>query len=116
MEHITIDMGEIQKKQQKIQKVYIPRCWVCMDRGYLLFNRKFGKREYEHIAHCICDTGRGYTFYGPNVKEHPSEFYVPSIEEIVDTDTMARENIQEFINKYRDNPDVMSELKKRGVA
>lgn len=116
MKPITIDISDMQKKPAPKKKVYIPKCWVCMDRGFLLFTRKKGKHEYEHIAHCVCSAGSKYAFYGPDAKEQPSEFYVPSIKEIVDTDTMAKENLHDFIEKYRYDVEVMEKLRERGVA
>ncbi len=114
---ITFDVETLKDNTPaKMQEVKIPQCWVCMDQGFLIYNKEVNRWMGEFIAHCTCPEGTKYMYDGTKCKR-PSQYHISSIADLVDPEMMARENIQAFIEKYKDNEQVMGKLQQiRGKA
>ena len=41
-------------------KRYPPKCWICVDEGCVIFEKKIGKLSYEMFARCRCKKGQDY--------------------------------------------------------
>jgi len=82
----------------------IPYCWICMDDGVVLYRKEAG----EYVAHCICDAGREFEYKG-------KDYYVPSVEEILDPDEHARNNIKNWLDAHENNSEAKKELEQRGI-
>lgn len=86
----------------------IPYCWICMDNGIVLYTKKTGEFTAEYAVHCICDAGKEFEYKG-------EDYYVPSVEEILDPDEHARNNIKNWLEAHKNNPEARKELAQRGI-
>lgn len=99
------------EKPQKT-KVYIPNCWICMDKGFVLYR---DANHYEYIAHCTCVNGYQWAYDGRKCTKNPSPFYAPSVAEKFDVEKLAADNFWNWWNIYRDKPGIKEELERRGI-
>lgn len=94
-----------------MSKVNIPECWVCLDRGAVLYRDKEG---YEFITHCICKAGNHWQYDGRMCKK-PTKYYIPSVAERFDVHDLARQNIMTWWRSNRHKPETIKALKEQGV-
>ncbi len=92
-------------------RINIPKCWICRDTGIVIYNKKTEQGEYEYVAHCICDEGNKYKYDGQMCKDYKSNYYIPSIAEVTDPETIAKENISDFYRRNNENVEVINKLK-----
>ena len=114
MESINLKINEDTIKNINNKKVKIPRCFVCMDEGTIIYIKKVNGIDYEYIASCTCDKAKGYRYDGKecNVK---SDNYIAEANRLFNTDKLYTENLNKFIEKHMDNKEVMEELERRGI-
>lgn len=114
MQSINLKINEDTIKSISNKKIKIPRCFVCMDEGSIIYTKKVNGIDYEYIASCTCDKAKGYRYNGNecNVK---SDNYIADANKIFDTSRLYNYNLNKFIEKYRGNKEVMEELERRGI-
>lgn len=86
----------------------IPECWICLDSGVVLYTKKVDGYMDEHTAHCICDAGEEFCYEG-------EYYWVSSVEEVLDIDEHAKNNIKHWLNAHKNNPAARKELAQRGI-
>jgi len=79
--------------------VKIPKCWVCMDQGFVYYYKKENGILYEMTARCTCIQGQ------------KAGNEIPCIHHSLIED-IAKMNFEEFKRKY---PKAVEELSKRVV-
>jgi predicted RNA-binding Zn-ribbon protein involved in translation (DUF1610 family) len=52
--------AEEQKEIAK-HKLQDLKCWICMDRGVVIYHAQLNDMSYEYAASCICSAGAGYS-------------------------------------------------------
>jgi hypothetical protein len=115
MAGVSIDVEVLMSDKSKEDKeIKLPECWVCMDTGMILYNKKTELGEYEYIAHCICQAGLLYHYDGKECK-NKSPYYIPSVAEVADPATIAKDNIIEFYERNKNNEKVVKTLEMRGI-
>lgn len=83
----------------------IPECWICMDDGVILYTKKVEGRITEYVAHCICEEGEAFSYEG--------EYnWIPSVEEVLDPDEHAKNNLKNWLDALKDNPEAKKEAKR----
>lgn len=83
-------------------KIHIPKCFICMDLGFILYRKQVGELSGEFVAHCSCKTGEGYNYDGQRC-EKKSPYRIPPAGEVLDVEHVAMENFSEWwgLNKYK---------------
>lgn len=92
-------------------KAHIPACWICMDRGFILYR---DTNHYEFILHCTCPRGQEWAYDGRKC-ERKSPYYAPSVAEKFDTGKIATDNFWEWWKANKDRPGIKEELERRGI-
>lgn len=87
--------------------VKIPECWVCFDKGYVLYQDKDG---YEFINHCICKAGTKWQYDGRKCEKRPSQYYIPSVAEKFDVHELAKQNFFHWREINRNKPGIEKAL------
>jgi hypothetical protein len=100
------DMGRLPENGGVALK--IPECWICLDSGVVSYTKKVDGYTAEHVAHCICDAGEEFNYEGEN-------YWVPSVEEVIDPDEHAKNNIKNWLDAHKNNPEARKELSQRGI-
>jgi hypothetical protein len=113
MGSVEINVEVMGHQLEDSKKVNMPECWICLDEGIIVYNKKEEQSEYEHVAHCICEAGKKYAYDGRMCKDYKSDYYIPSIAEVTDPETVAKENLSDFYRRNKDNVEVIEELKRR---
>jgi hypothetical protein len=98
----------------KKQEVYIPQCWVCMDRGFILYQKQIGDTKAEYAAHCTCRAGEAYRYDGAKC-EKKSEYRIPSIVEVLDPQRLAAENFRVWWEANKKKDGIVKAMKERGI-
>lgn len=75
------------------------KCWVCMDRGFVLYKKTENCHEYEFIAHCVCTEGMKYIYDGSKCKDRKSDYYVEDVRKVFDVVELAKQNYFEFVKR-----------------
>ena len=70
--------------------------------------------EYEYLASCNCKKANDYKYNGRDC-EIKSYNYIADANRIFDTSRLYNDNLNKFIDKYKDNKEAMEELKRRGI-
>lgn len=73
-------------------------CLICFDKGFIEYRTVEG---YGYIAHCICNKGKKYEYNGSLCKEK-SDYYIPSIYELVDVQEVELDNIKEYCRLHNE--------------
>lgn len=103
---------ELPKRRRKTTEVRIPECWICMDKGFILYK----DNEYrEFVLHCICPRGTAYSYSGKRIENSSCSCYVPSVEEKFDKNQLIADNFYEWWNVYRNIEGYREELIRRGI-
>jgi hypothetical protein len=92
--------------------VVIPKCWICMDLGFVLYK---DEKRREFLAHCTCPNGSTWAYDGSKCENRPSPYYAPSAEQKFDTTQIAKTNFLRWWKAYKDKPGVRKELERRGL-
>lgn len=92
--------------------VKIPECWVCFDKGYVLYQDKDG---YEFINHCICKAGTKWQYDGRKCEKRPSQYYIPSVAEKFDVHELARDNLLNWWQRNKHRSGVKEALIAKGI-
>ena len=92
--------------------VKVPECWVCLDKGLVLYQDKDG---YEFITHCICKAGNRWQYDGRKCLKNPSKYYIPSVMEKFDVHDLARENLINWCQIYIHKTGVKDVLRAKGI-
>ena len=71
------------------------KCWVCMNKGFILYNKNFDSRTYQLCAHCICLDGIEYIYDGSKC-ERKSDYRTVCIEEVCDIEELAIKNYKHY--------------------
>lgn len=87
--------------------IKIPKCWVCLDRGFIPYQDKKGRN---YIAYCTCKEGTGYQINDLDLKR-----YVPCIDENFDKVEVATQNLKEFWKWNKEDQSVKRELEASGI-
>lgn len=88
--------NSMDKKKEEIKP---PKCWICMDQGFVYYYKKENGIMYETVARCTCVQGN-------RAGERIPYIHHTLVEDI------ARINFEEFKRKY---PKAVEELSKRVV-
>ncbi len=56
MRKLVFEIMDDTKKEKK--KAKAPKCWICMDQGLIIYDRKTNGMKYEVGARCRCIEGR----------------------------------------------------------
>jgi len=94
-----------------MSSIRIPECWVCLDKGYVLYQDQAG---YEFITHCICKAGTSWQYDGSTCKR-PSPYYIPSVATKYDVHELARRNFLGWWRTNKSKPGVKEALEARGI-
>lgn len=55
MKKIVFEIMDDSKRKK--EKVRAPKCWICMDQGLVIYDRKINGMKYEVGARCRCVEG-----------------------------------------------------------
>lgn len=92
----------IRGKEDK-EKIKIPKCFICMDTGIVLYKQKtILGYEAEYAVRCTCEKGNEYTYEGRECTKNKSEYRIPLITEIMDPVEKARNNFKEWYERNKD--------------
>jgi len=94
--------------------IRIPKCWVCMDKGYVIYKKMVNNAEQEFLAHCSCQLGVNYSYDGTKC-EKPSPYWIPPISEVMDPGKIAAENFMRWWKLNKDKDGIVEEMQKRGI-
>jgi hypothetical protein len=110
MAGVPINVEVLTSDKKDKRQVELPECWICGDSGMVIYNKKTEMGEYEYVAHCTCPAGVKYQYDGRQCKVK-SDYYIPSIAEVCDPETIAKENLTDFYERNKSNEDVIQALK-----
>lgn len=79
-----------------------------MDNGFITYTQEIGGQIGEFVAHCTCEKGEEFNYEGEN-------FWIPSVEEVIDPQEHTRNNIKNWLNAHKNNPAARKELAQRGI-
>lgn len=94
MEKIVIDMGYTKSKKEEVE---FPACWICMDSGIAIYNKRIDGVDYEYASRCRCKKGQKVS---DRVREVPDEL----------AEALAETNFKRFKEVY---PEKILEISKR---
>ena len=86
MKKLVVDIVDNIGKE-KNKEVKIPKCWICMDRGLIYYDKKEHDIRYETVARCRCVRGQNM---GDRIGDIPD----------VLIDDIARINFENFKEAY----------------
>ncbi len=95
------------------EKIKVPKCFICMDKGFILYRKKVGEYEGEYVAHCTCQAGEQYAYDGTQCEKQKNPYYIPSVAAELDHVGIAAQNLRNWIerNKNKDGfEDAMDQL------
>jgi len=72
-------------------------CPICLDKGFVPYNKKEGNNIYQHVAYCTCKSGSKYRYDGRSCEKRPTKYYIPNVEQHFDTKQLAKENINNLL-------------------
>jgi len=82
-----------------------PKCWVCMDRGYVFYWQRWGKNDYEYVAYCdLCDAGQKVFYDGRSLpkKGDRNPYVTPPVSQMsFDTKEIAKNNRERYENDHK---------------
>lgn len=80
-------------------KFKLPNCWVCMDKGDIVYKKinKITGVEYEYIASCVC-------------KESADKQSFPPAKQFFDLVEIANRNLNKIYHIYKNNPEIKQQL------
>ena len=96
-------------------KIRIPKCFVCLDLGFVLYHKKVGELAGEYAAHCICIPGREYAYDGQKCEKEKSPYRIPPVGEVLDVENIAARNFREWWNMNRHKPGIKEAMEKQGI-
>lgn len=97
MKKLVLNIANSMDKEK--EEIKPPKCWICMDHGFVYYYKKENGIMYEMVARCTCVQGN-------KVGESIPYIHHTLVEDI------ARINFEEFKRKY---PKAVEELSKRVV-
>jgi len=102
-------------KGKKKEKIRIPSCWICMDNGFILYRKKVGEYEGEYVAHCTCHAGENFAYDGTRCEKQKSPYYIPSIAAELDHESIAAENLRNWIKQNKDKEGFLEAMERLGL-
>lgn len=97
------------------EKISMPKCFICMDEGFILYRKKVRELEGEYIAHCVCQAGEQYSYDGTRCEKKKSPYYIPSIAAELDHESIAAENLRNWIKQNKDKEGFLEAMERLGL-
>lgn len=98
------------------EKIYIPKCFICLDRGFIFYRKKVGELEGEYVAHCTCKAGKDYAYDGSQCKKQKSQYYTPGVDEILDYVNIGENNFHEWQKRNKDKQGFDAAMSRLGIS
>lgn len=98
-----------------MQDLRIPQCFVCMDTGFVLYQKIINGVPHEYAAYCVCEKGIEYIYNGKSCKKQ-SEYYIPCISAVADHNEIAEQNFHEWYKLAKNKPLVLQFLRQRAFG
>lgn len=102
------------KKTKKDEQIHVPNCFICLDRGFVLYRKKVGEYTGEYVAHCTCQRGQSFNYDGTQC-EHQSGYRIPCIAEITDQYSVATKNFSRWKEKNKNKKGFKAAMRKLGM-
>lgn len=94
--------------------IRIPHCWICMDKGVILYHKQVGDIKAEYAARCTCQAGEAFNYDGTKC-EKKSPYYIPVISQVMDTSQLAKENFHAWWQANKNKNDIEQAMRERGI-
>lgn len=95
-------------------RINIPRCFICMDRGFIMFTTRVGNKKFEYYAHCTCRAGNRYIYDGGQCTKDPSRHYMPSVDDVLDSRDIAEYNFNAWRDTNKNKPGFAKAMQRLG--
>lgn len=100
-------LAERTQKHKRTEQKTDTSCWVCMDKGYHLFDLTDGESHetYEYTAYCDqCEAGTAQHYDGRDMTgDHYSKYYTPGISQVMPVEWLTEQNKAKYgqLNKQK---------------
>jgi len=76
------------------------KCLICLDKGFIVYNKKVDDKIYQYVSHCICEKSLDFRYDGNKCGERKSPYYIASIERDFDLKELIKENLAFLCQTY----------------
>jgi hypothetical protein len=83
----TMDAQELRNGKKPVKH----NCWICMDRGFVEYDKVVGEIKYRGMAYCICDAGKQFKYDGSLCKDHKTDYFMPCITDFFPEEILQQE-------------------------
>ena len=97
------------------EKIWMPKCWICMDEGIILYQKQIGNVKAEYAAHCTCKTGEAFNYDGTKCEKHKSPYYIPVISQVMGPEQLAEENFRKWWEANKNKEGIEKAMQEKGI-
>ena len=97
------------------KKIKVPKCFVCLDQGFVLYRKKVGEYEGEYVAHCTCKAGKAYAYDGKQCEKNKSPYYIPSVAEELDHVGIGAKNFHDWWERNNNKEGIEKAMEQLGM-
>lgn len=97
------------------EKIYIPKCFICLDRGFIFYRKKVGESEGEYVAHCTCQAGRDYAYNGTRCEKQKSPYYTASVAKELDHVGIGAKNFHDWWERNKNKEGIEEAMEQLGM-
>ena len=97
------------------EKIKVPKCFICMDIGFVLYRKKVGEYEGEYVAHCTCHAGGNFAYDGTRCEKQKSPYYTASVAKELDHVGIGAKNFHDWWERNKNKEGIEEAMEQLGM-